>query len=89
MEDGNLLEKSLYALLEQEGSMVFPPSQSIFAWWAFSGNILTLDNAQQRVGFYHIDIFFIKWEEHVNCLLLHYGVARILWQPLFSLFGYV
>ena len=89
--------KSLYSILELEGSSMFPsesiwrvrvpPKIAFFAWEASWGKVLTLKQLQRR-GFFLANRCFLCLSkvETVDHLLLHYVKTQVLWNLLFSLF---
>ena len=89
--------KSLYSILELEGSSMFPsesiwrvrvpPKIAFFAWEASWGKVLTLKQLQRR-GFFLANRCFLCLSkvETVDHLLLHCVKTQVLWNLLFSLF---
>ena len=90
--------KSLYSILEPEGSTLFPydniwraympPKVAFFAWEASWGKILTLEQLQ-RSGYSLPNRCFLclSEAETVDHLLLYCVKTRTLWNLLFFLFG--
>ncbi|RVX08783.1 hypothetical protein CK203_010918 [Vitis vinifera] len=67
-----------------------PTKAAFFAWEATWGKILTLDRLQRR-GWQLPNCCFLCGceEENVHHILLHCTVARVLWDIILALFGFI
>ena len=96
--NGQFRVKKAYSLLVSPIVSVFPNSCiwvdkvptkiAFFAWEATWGKMLTLDRLQKR-GWQLPNCCFLCGceEEIVNHILIHYTVARMLWDIVLGLFG--
>ncbi|KAJ9707156.1 hypothetical protein PVL29_002241 [Vitis rotundifolia] len=97
-KDGIFSVKSLYSSLVSRGDVQFPYSNiwsicvptkvSFFAWEAYWGKVLTLDQLKKRGRSLANRCFLCGMEEEsIDHLLIQCSKARVLWEILFALFG--
>ncbi|RVX11584.1 LINE-1 retrotransposable element ORF2 protein [Vitis vinifera] len=97
-KDGIFSVKSLYGILDSRRGVQFPiniiwnpcvPTKvCFFAWEAFWGKVLTLDQLKKR-GRCLANRCFLCCEEEksIDHILIQCSKARVLWELLFALFG--
>ena len=97
-KDGIFSVKSLYSILDSRRGVQFPiniiwnpcvPTKvGFFAWEAFWGKVLTLDQLKKRGRCLANRCFLCyKEEESIDHILIQCSKARVLWELLFALFG--
>ncbi|RVW23454.1 putative ribonuclease H protein [Vitis vinifera] len=97
-KDGIFSVKSLYSILDSRRGVQFPiniiwnpcvPTKvDFFAWEAFWGKVLSLDQLKKR-GWCLANRCFLccEEEESIDHILIQCSKARVLWELLFALFG--
>ncbi|RVX09545.1 hypothetical protein CK203_012354 [Vitis vinifera] len=97
-KDEIFLVKSLYSTLVSSRVVQFPiniiwnpcvPTKvCFFAWEAYWGKVLTLDQLKKRGRFLANRCFLCcEEEESIDHILIQCSRARVLWELLFALFG--
>ena len=97
-KDGIFSVKSLYSILDSRRGVQFPiniiwnpcvPTKvGFFAWEAFWGKVLTLDQLKKRGRCLANRCFLCgEEEESIDHILIQCSKARVLWELLFTLFG--
>ena len=97
-KDGIFSVKSLYSILDSRRGVQFPiniiwnpcvPTKvGFFAWEAFWGKVLTLDQLKKRGQCLANRCFLCcEEEESIDHILIQCSKARVLWELLFTLFG--
>ncbi|RVW35452.1 putative ribonuclease H protein [Vitis vinifera] len=97
-KDGIFSVKSIYSILDSRRGVQFPiniiwnpcvPTKvCFFAWEAFWGKVLTLDQLKKRGRCLANRCFFCcEEEESIDHILIQCSRARVLWELLFALFG--
>ena len=97
-KDGIFSVKSLYSILDSRRGVQFPiniiwnpcvPTKvCLFAWEAYWGKMLTLDQLKKRGRFLANRCFLCcEEEESIDHILIDCTRARVIWELLFALFG--